>query len=318
MMGEFFPSSVREVSNNGQLTHTCSYTGNSFEHSWGDGLSLVRMGNEVHSTIEAGGEEEEEANNSGETTAKVEELVWPEQLLKDSDFETLLRESSEKYRKWIASLRVEGRVFKEMGVEEAKRLKASPDGIFQMALQLAHRRFSGKTVSTYESCSTSSFLGGRTETIRSATKESAKFVNEALDCLVEDEKERGRLLRAAIENHSKISKEASEGLGFDRHLYVLKRLDEWSGRRHRTPFLFSKGQALLAQNYLSTSTVTNPYVEQSSFGPVHETGFGVCYHLLPKAFHFCVTSYKPDNEHQAFCNHVERALRDVKRWLEKE
>ena len=54
-----------------------------------------------------------------------------------------------------------------------KTRKVSPDGAMQMAFQLAHVRLKGYNASTYESASTSAFKHGRTETIRSATPESA-------------------------------------------------------------------------------------------------------------------------------------------------
>ena len=47
----------------------------------------------------------------------------------------------------------------------------------QMAFQLAHQRMHGSPPSTYEAASTSAFKHGRTETIRSATPESAAFAN---------------------------------------------------------------------------------------------------------------------------------------------
>ena len=52
----------------------------------------------------------------------------------------------------------------------------SPDGVMQMAIQLAYTRLHKQTVSVYESASTSSFLRGRTETIRSCTPASTAFV----------------------------------------------------------------------------------------------------------------------------------------------
>ena len=53
----------------------------------------------------------------------------------------------------------------------------SPDAYIQMALQLAYYKDSaGKFALTYESSMTRLFLHGRTETVRSFTKECKDFV----------------------------------------------------------------------------------------------------------------------------------------------
>ena len=53
-----------------------------------------------------------------------------------------------------------------------KKHKLGPDGFFQLSLQLAFSQMHGHPVSVYEACSTAAFKHGRTETIRTATKES--------------------------------------------------------------------------------------------------------------------------------------------------
>lgn len=121
----------------------------------------------------------------------------------------------------------------------------------------------------YISCTTSTFLGGRTETIRSATPESFEFVMEMLDCLVEDDSRRRSLLVRAIEKHAKLSQEAFSGQGFDRHMFVMKKLAGWRGDRVPNALLFGNIYSnVLNKNILSTSTVMNDFVDQASFGPV--------------------------------------------------
>ena len=70
--------------------------------------------------------------------------------------------------------------FRAGGKRMIKGFKMSPDAFVQMALQLAHYRMHGHSVSTYESASTAAFKHGRTETIRSATPEAAAFVADHL------------------------------------------------------------------------------------------------------------------------------------------
>lgn len=54
--------------------------------------------------------------------------------------------------------------------------KLSPDAYIQMAMQLAYRRLHGKGSPTYETASTRLFLHGRTETIRTYSEDSQRWV----------------------------------------------------------------------------------------------------------------------------------------------
>ena len=55
------------------------------------------------------------------------------------------------------------------------RNKMSPDSFVQLSMQLAHYRLYGKVVSQYEPVLTKGFYHGRTEAMRTATKEAANF-----------------------------------------------------------------------------------------------------------------------------------------------
>ena len=59
--------------------------------------------------------------------------------------------------------------FDGFGIRELKAWGISPDGVAQAALALAFHRLSGRMGATYESATTATFSGGRTETIRLAT-----------------------------------------------------------------------------------------------------------------------------------------------------
>jgi carnitine O-palmitoyltransferase 2 len=283
--------------------------GSSFEHSWGDGLSLVRWSNVMHDRISKW-----KTEDFGELNPKLGRFV-----VQKVDFGQVSPEvldardrALDEFRKLTQQLGLESRVFTEFGVERMKLLKASPDGCFQQAIQLAYRRMTGKTVATYESCSTQAFLGGRTETIRSATPESQTFVNEMMDCLSAGDVERARLLRIAVKRHSVIATEASRGEGFDRHIFALKRIAEQQKLPIPDMFL-GKGFSLLANNILSTSTVSEKYVEQAAFGPVVANGLGICYHFFSDRIHFCITSYSGDAVE--FADKLTEALRDIGRLL---
>ncbi|KAG6332102.1 hypothetical protein ID866_6989, partial [Astraeus odoratus] len=67
--------------------------------------------------------------------------------------------------------------FTEFGGDEMQRVsKHSPDAFVQLAMQLAYYRLHGRTTPVYETALTRAFEHGRTETIRSLTRESFMFV----------------------------------------------------------------------------------------------------------------------------------------------
>ena len=120
--------------------------------------------------------------------------------------------------------------------QQLKDFKVSPDGFLQMSFQLAYHKLYHKTATTYESASTSAYKHGRTEVIRSATLQSAKFTkafstpsatvigapsfpdiqlifNICLFVCSFQVQEKNDALRAAINHHSKITVEALMGNG---------------------------------------------------------------------------------------------------------
>lgn len=64
------------------------------------------------------------------------------------------------------------------------------------------------------------------------------------------------------------------GQGFDRHLFVLKRISEKSG--FVKPAIFQDPAFdILNHNILSTSTLSSPDVMVGGFGPVVPDGYGI-------------------------------------------
>lgn len=200
----------------------------------------------------------------------------------------------------------------------------SPDGCVQAALQLAFHRVQGYTPSTYESSSTAHFAAGRTETIRSASDESAAFVAAAIAGAPRSEQL--TKLRASAQRHSELAREASAGHGVDRHLYALRRLHASrggsascdtagnvageGGDSAASAFFDDPTLTTLTSNELSTSTLTSNFARQASFGPVHPDGFGVSYHLPKRELRFCVTTYKPRSA-AAFKDALDMALTSI-------
>ncbi|KAL4063023.1 acyltransferase ChoActase/COT/CPT [Scleroderma yunnanense] len=142
--------------------------------------------------------------------------------------------------------------FTEFGGDEMQRLSNYlPDAFVQLALQLAYYRLHRRTTPVYETALTRSFHHGRTETIRSLTRESFAFVRscgpwkgrsrrrhalgagDMKEC--DDQHEVAStstlyaLLTSALRVHVSLTRAAVTGRGIDRHLLGLRNVlsSEW-------------------------------------------------------------------------------------------
>jgi len=109
-----------------------------------------------------------------------------------------------------------------------------------MAMQLAWYKACGEFTATYETVLTRMFKHGRTETLRSFSRESWRWVLSMIDPLSSvsvyiylipickfnhlKNTDRFQLLQDAIASHSRRTREAMTGRGFDRHLLGLRLL----------------------------------------------------------------------------------------------
>ncbi|WVF70426.1 hypothetical protein IAT40_005216 [Kwoniella sp. CBS 6097] len=110
--------------------------------------------------------------------------------------------------------------FKGYGGNFIKRHGFSPDAFVQMAFQAAYYGLYGRVESTYEPAMTKAFLHGRTEAIRTVQPESVSFV-KAFCSETATPHEKIDALRKACKRHTQLTKECSQGLGQDRHLYAM-------------------------------------------------------------------------------------------------
>jgi carnitine O-acetyltransferase len=95
----------------------------------------------------------------------------------------------------------------------------SPDAFVQMAYQAAYYGLWGRIENIYEPAMTKIFLHGRTEAIRSVSKESVEFVKTFW--ADNPAQQKVDALKAACQKHTATTKECSKGEGFDRHMYAL-------------------------------------------------------------------------------------------------
>ncbi|XP_060102042.1 carnitine O-palmitoyltransferase 1, muscle isoform isoform X1 [Heteronotia binoei] len=211
--------------------------------------------------------------------------------------------------------------FMDFGKGCIKKCRTSPDAFIQMALQLAHFRDKGYFCLTYEASMTRLFREGRTETVRSCTREATDFVRgmedpdvSPLECL--------QLFREAAEKHQRLYRLAMTGAGIDRHLFCLYVVSRYL--REESPFL---AQVLSEPWRLSTSQTpqqqikmfdleTNPdHVSPGGgFGPVANDGYGVSYiiageHLI--TFHISSKYSHPETDSKRFGRNIRQAMLDT-------
>ncbi|KFV66414.1 Carnitine O-palmitoyltransferase 1, liver isoform, partial [Dryobates pubescens] len=185
--------------------------------------------------------------------------------------------------------------FDTFGKGLIKKAKTSPDAFVQLALQLAHYRDMGKFSLTYEASMTRLFREGRTETVRSCTVESTRFVR-AMEDPVESNETKLKLFHLAAAKHQHLYRLAMTGAGIDRHLFCLYVVSKYLAVD--SPFL----KEVLSEPWrLSTSQTPQQYIDLKKnpemlacgggFGPVVDDGYGVSYIILgDNSFQFHVSS----------------------------
>ncbi|KAI0050201.1 acyltransferase ChoActase/COT/CPT [Auriscalpium vulgare] len=206
----------------------------------------------------------------------------------------------------------------------------SPDAFVQMAFQAAYFGLYGRIECTYEPAMTKSFLHGRTEAIRTVQPECVEFVktffSEASPPTKVD------ALRKACERHVRLTKECSQGLGQDRHLYALYcllqreaiegTLDPSPDQRPPSPpagksplpaIFTDPGWSTLGTSILSTSNCGNPALRLFGFGPVAADGFGIGYIIKDDGISVCASSKHLQT--RRFLHTLQGYLCDVQRIL---
>lgn len=212
-----------------------------------------------------------------------EKLDWeltPELLLN-------LRFSETRLSDLIAQTEFAVLEFKNYGADKIKKIfKTSPDAFIQMSFQAAYYSSYGKVECTYEPAMTKKFNHGRTEAIRTVSNESNLFVRKFFDALISPE-EKIKLLQAACNKHSQRTRDSSNGLGVDRHLYGLYCIWQkyFSQKVSEIPSIFKdKGWEVLNASVISTSNCGNPALRLFGFGPVTSNGFGLSYIIKNDSF----------------------------------
>ncbi|EGG03140.1 uncharacterized protein MELLADRAFT_44686 [Melampsora larici-populina 98AG31] len=200
-------------------------------------------------------------------------------------------------------------------IRQSARL--SPDAYIQMAMQLAWYRQIGTVVSTYETGLTRLFKHGRTDVIRTLSKESYEFV-KAMSHAKTRPLEVYNFLVEAVANHNKYTKEVSLGRGFDRHFLGL-RLQHRPEEDGPLPLLFTDPVFHQSAEWqLSTSGLSaGDRFTGTGFG-CYGRGYGINYLVGTKMVKFGIETKKSDvrTSSKSFGEELCKALWDMKEVCE--
>jgi carnitine O-acetyltransferase len=174
---------------------------------------------------------------------------------------------------------------------------------------------------------TKAFLHGRTEAIRTVQPESVEFTKTFYSETTPSQKIAA--LRKACEKHVKLTRECSQGLGQDRHLYAMYCLlqRQLEGNLNplpddpaheqplsKMPSIFTDpGYALLSTSILSTSNCGNPALRLFGFGPVAADGYGIGYIIKEDGISICASSKHLQT--RRFLDTLQGYLYDIQRIL---
>ncbi|KAJ3323237.1 Carnitine O-acetyltransferase mitochondrial [Boothiomyces sp. JEL0866] len=184
--------------------------------------------------------------------------------------------------------------FQGYGKNLIKKLGVSPDAYAQMAIQLAYYKMYGVSRATYESAGTRKYKHGRTETGRSVSVESVKWV-QAMQNPHLSKKEQGLLGRQAIKAQSGYMQKAGDGHGVDRHFLGLRLLLKPNEEK---PAIFTDPVFARSCHWnLSTSQVTSEFYDGYGWGEVVPDGYGIAYMVKNNSLQFNLASMRLNNRH---------------------
>ena len=199
--------------------------------------------------------------------------------------------------------------------EFIKKQKLSPDAIFQLSFQLGFYKHKGFIPVTYESCSTSAFRHGRTETVRPATRQTKEAI-EAICSGKANPEEVRKLIDEASKTHNQLTKEAALGQGFDRHMFAMKNI---ALRNNLTTHAVYEDPVFQKNNRftLSTSTLHGEAFLAGGFAPVIDDGFGLGYGMPEKNFGVLISSYETHTNGEELARCLKEGLDQIVEILQR-
>ncbi|EDV25451.1 Carnitine O-palmitoyltransferase 1, liver isoform [Trichoplax sp. H2] len=260
-------------------------------------------------------------DSDGHCSGKIVNKITPPKRLQWNLSDDCIEKINESYVlgcKMIDDLDLYVLNFQEYGKDFMKKCRVSPDAYLQMAMQLTYYKCSNRFCLTYESSMTRLFREGRTETVRTVTDLSCKFVLAMLD-KTKTNKERLELLRQAGSLHQKTYRQAMCGQGIDRPLFCMYVISQYL--KVDSPFL----KKVLSEPWqLSTSQTPHQQTKYAGdkydakivsagggFGPVADDGYGVSYIVTGESclmIHITAKNSCPTTSAKMFADTLQESL----------
>ncbi|XP_054750038.2 carnitine O-palmitoyltransferase 1, liver isoform-like [Lytechinus pictus] len=299
------------------------------EHSWGDGLVMGHMFEyalmEEHldpCLYSPDGNCAPPQKRESRTGLEPQPMVWEV----DNILSKIIMEAKDIHVQKTADIDHIVIYTDDCGKGFMKKVKLSPDGFIQAALQLAYYRDSSKKHAlTYESCALRLYREGRTETVRSFSKECKDFVL-AMENKEMTNEEKKMYLQKSIDKHQEMFRGCMNGEGVDRHLFALFVACKGSNLecdflKHALtlPWTLSTSQIPQSQ-ILGRINVNAPGYRDKScpgggFAPVSDQGYGVAY-MIPEDtrlfFHISSKHSCPNTDSGRYRDHLFQVLADMK------
>lgn len=284
--------------------------GLTFEHSWGDGVAVLRVFNEMF--IDSTKHHFVGPKTVGkDATGQVKHLPFkltPE--LKEA-----AKKADENWRKFTSSLDINYTICSDLTRDYLKKKKVSPDAMFQLAFQMAFYKCYKTFPTTYESSSTAGFKHGRTEVVRAATNETTA-ATLAFESKSKSPQELRELLNSCSKKHNKLTTEAAMGKGFDRHLFAMRKIAESEGKT--LPKLYTDKSYAQANHFtLSTSSLYGSYFSGGGFAPVVHDGYGLGYGYVNENLAVLCTSFRGQRDGKKFIDAFVQSLASIKDVLDQ-
>jgi len=288
------------------------------EHTAVDGITVFRFIQESYDDIQKQPAVELNENQKVEEGDKYKPVSLP--ISTNSKQRQMMSDIEYELKELIVATDMEEIEFKDFGKNTIKKFGVSPDAFYQAAAQIATFRTLNKLVSTYESSSVAHYKHGRTETIRSLTKEMKSFVELFEDPNVPN-KTKVEALKNAAKRHVEVVKACKSGEGQDRHLQGLY----WrslqladSVENFKMPEFFDSTYFEYMSNRLSTSNVGGGFIGARlfGFGAVHAEGLGLGYMINDNTLSGSVTSYT--GKAPTFKKNIFNALRELREVCESQ
>ena len=276
--------------------------GVSFEHSWGDSGTVVSFMNKVYRDsllsprIPSSGVSTEIDRIHFHLTDSLKQAVDSARV----DIENRCRSF---FLKHVSLTGYDSLYWKQNGL--------SPNGTLQLVVQIAYYRLYGRFDSTFQPCSTSTFLDGRTEWSRPGTI-AAMVCAEAMMSSGASAVDKVRLLKEAAQQLAFLAKQAKMGQGFDRHLYALKCMAE--DKELSLSLFEDSAYAEINHLVLYPSTVDGGCLTFGIYGPVELDMIAISYMWNEGVLNMFMSGYSVEKV-TSLATSVRTVLEDIRELL---